>query len=54
MESLIEKWEKMKEESDKTENAMNKEVERLRTIISEKIAENKDLKAYESHNKELY
>jgi hypothetical protein len=51
---LFENWERLKDESEKNEIASGKEFDRLRAIISEKMAEIKELRADEHHQKEAF
>lgn len=51
---LFDNWERLREEHLKSESSSTKEIERLRNIISEKIAEIKELKSDEHHQKEIF
>lgn len=51
---LFDNWERLREEHLKSESSSTKEIERLRNIISEKIAEVKELKSDEHHQKEIF
>ena len=54
VEMLFDNWERLREEHLKSESSSTKEIERLRNIISEKIAEIKELKSDEHHQKDLF
>jgi chromosome segregation ATPase len=54
IEMLFENWERLKDENEKGEIASSKEFERLRAILSEKLAEIKELRADEHHQKEAF
>ena len=51
---LFDNWERLREEHLKSESSSSKEIERLRGIITEKIAEIKQLKSDEHHQKEIF